>query len=132
MAAAVYLNHNFFMVSVLLIEDAADLRAEIKLGLEKAGHTVTEAASGDEGIVLFAKQPVDVVITDVIMDKGEGIETLHRLHDRAPELPVIAISGNPRSSTYLRLAETFGVDHTLEKPFPFGVLQATIETLVHH
>ena len=114
MEQAALLNNNFLMVYVLLIEDDADLRLEMKMGLEKAGHTVSESAGGHEGLSLFAQQPADVVISDVVMDDGEGIETMRRLHRLESGLPVIAISGNP---TYLKSMETLGAAFGLLKPF---------------
>lgn len=127
MARAVVLNHYFCMVFVLLIEDDADLLAEMKLGLEKAGHTVEGAASGDKGIALFDRQPIDVVITDVIMDDGEGIETLRQLRDRVPDFPIIAISGNP---FYLKNMKMLGATIGLLKPFSIKALNQVVRQVL--
>ncbi|MDA0306833.1 MAG: response regulator [Proteobacteria bacterium] len=106
-----------------MIDDNADYRAELKLSLEKSGHVVRAAAGGNEGLALFAEQPVDVVITDVIMDEGEGVETMRQLHRLAPGLPVIAISGNP---SYLKSMEKLGAFSWLLKPFSFKELNEAV------
>lgn len=83
-------NHNNFMVSVLLIDDDDDgFREEIRIGLERAGFRVTAVESGNNGIKIFKQNPHDVIITDVVMDRGEGIETMNRLHDLDPGVPGI-------------------------------------------
>lgn len=81
-------NHNNFMVSVLLIDDDG-FREEIRIGLERAGFRVTAVESGNNGIKIFKQNPHDVIITDVVMDRGEGIETMNRLHDLDPGVPGI-------------------------------------------
>jgi len=111
------------MVYILLIDDNADYRTELKLSLEKSGHVVIEAGGGDEGLALFAEQPVDVVITDVVMDEGEGVETMRQLHCLAPGLPIIAISGN---QSYLHSMEKLGAAFWLLKPFPIKELNEAI------
>jgi len=111
------------MVCILLIDDNADYRAELKLSLEKAGHGVRAVAGGNEGLALFAERPVDVVITDVIMDEGEGVETMCQLHRLAPGLPVIAISGN---LSYLKSMEKLGASFWLLKPFSSEELNEAI------
>lgn len=111
------------MVYILLIDDDEDFRSELKLSLEKSGHGVIDAGGGNEGLTLFTEQPVDVVITDVIMDEGEGIETMRQLHRLAPELPVIAISGN---LSYLKSMEKLGAAFWLLKPFPIRELNEVI------
>ena len=62
------------MVSILLIDDNPQFRHEVRLGLEDAGYRVIEASSGDEGLNAFKRDPQDVVITNVVMDHGEGVE----------------------------------------------------------
>ena len=82
------------MVSILLIDDNPQFRHEVRLGLEDAGYRVIEASSGDEGLNAFKRDPQDVVITNVVMDHGEGVETMRWIHDLSPDVPVIAISAH--------------------------------------
>lgn len=119
------------MAKVLLIDDNEEFRHLLHDRLRDEGHDVRTAESGSVGLRLVAEFSPNIVITDIFMPGTEGLDVILALKENHPGIKIIAISGNPRSSTYLRLAETFGVDHILEKPFPFGVLQTTIETLAH-
>jgi DNA-binding response OmpR family regulator len=108
---------------ILLIEDDAPFRDALRVGLEDAGHEVVEAASGHDGLDRFNDSAPDLVITDVVMNDGEGIEVVMTLKKLAPGLPVIAISGNPE---YLRHSRTLGASQTLLKPFAMRTLLACI------
>lgn len=112
------------MVSVLLIDDDDDFREEIRIGLERAGFRVTAVESGDDGVEIFKQDPHDVVITDVVMDRGEGIGTMNRLHNLAPGLPVIAVSGH---EDYLKTMKKLGATHSLFKPFKLASLIDALE-----
>ena len=114
------------MVSVLLIDDDIHLCEEIRLGLEGAGYEVTVAAGGDDGLAAYEREPHDVVITDVVMDDGEGVETMRRLHQLAPGLPVIAISAH---ETYLETMTKLGASRSLYKPFKMTALIAAVTEL---
>ncbi|MFN0011159.1 MAG: HDOD domain-containing protein [Phycisphaerales bacterium] len=64
------------MGNVLLIDDSADIRTLIQRVLAKAGHTVTAAASADEGLAALLKQPVDIVLLDLEMPDKDGTTCL--------------------------------------------------------
>ena len=84
------------MARILIIDDEDDLRATLRQMLEQDGHEVSEAANGAHGLELYEKDSPDLIITDVIMPKKEGVETIIALHRSAPNLPIIAISGGGR------------------------------------
>ncbi len=107
------------MARILIIDDNAALRATLRQMLEHAGHQVTEAANGAEGIRFFEQDAPDLVITDIFMPDKEGIETIIALHRANAELPIIAISGGGRvdAMDYLTAAKKLGARHALSKPF---------------
>ena len=114
------------MVSILLIDDNPQFRQEVRLGLEDAGYRVTEASSGGEGLNAFKRDPQDVVITDVVMDHGEGVETMRWIHDLSPDVPVIAISAH---EPYLRTMDKLGAARILAKPFRISVLIEAVDSV---
>lgn len=113
------------MARVLLIEDDEDLLATLTQQLENAGHSVLPAPGGTVALTIAKSSPVDVVVTDVIMRTGEGIETLRTLKGLYPDMPVIAMSGNP---AYLESMKSLGAAAILRKPFRFERLLAEIES----
>jgi DNA-binding response OmpR family regulator len=106
------------MAKILLIDDDEGLRPMLARCLKKHGHEVAEAANGEEGLAVIARNPVELVITDLVMPEKEGVETIRFLRANHPTVRVIAISGlSGRTDFYLKLAAKFGADLTLAKPF---------------
>ena len=96
--------------------------------LASAGHTVTVAQDGEQGLALLLKTatPVDLAIIDLFMPGREGIETLTDLRKRFPQLPLIAMSGMALADEMLKIAALLGVKATLKKPFPIDHLLKTV------
>ncbi len=84
------------MARILIIDDEDELRILLRQMLEHAGHEVTEAVNGAEGIELYERDTHELIITDIIMPEMEGVETMLALRRTDPELPIIAISGGGR------------------------------------
>lgn len=119
------------MAIILLIDDDDLLRGMLAKTLELEGHTVFQADNGQAGIDLFHSQRPDLVITDLVMPVQEGVETIMRLRQLSPRLPIIAMSGGvPNSKLYLTIAAKIGAHRILPKPFtPQRLLEAVNETL---
>lgn len=110
------------MANILLIEDEEMLRALFCEVLEIYGHAVTAAANGEEAIVLF-NDSIELVITDMNMPRKSGLQTAAALRQRAPNVPIIAMSGHPGQSEELsRFATERGANRFLFKPFTPQVL----------
>lgn len=107
------------MPRILVIDDDAQLRKMLRKTLEKAGHTVTEAPDGAAGTKLFRAAPADLVITDIIMEEGGGLEMIMSLRRDFPNVKIIAISGGGKvvKVDFLSMAESVGAQLTLGKPF---------------
>ncbi len=79
--------------SILVVDDDAQQRRSLKLGLELSGFQTMEAAGGEEGLRLLEDHPVDLVITDLMMPGVNGLHFARRLQQRFPNLPVVLTSG---------------------------------------
>ena len=106
------------MERILVIDDDAQVLDVFHLILASEGYEVLKAFNGNEGIKLHREDPVDLIITDLIMPEKEGIETIRELTAEFPEVKIIAISGGGRvtSDNYLPMAKMFGAKRTLVKP----------------
>ena len=120
------------MAHILLIDDDDDVRTMIRLTLVQFGHTVIEARNGREGLALFPHAAADLVITDIVMPEGEGLEVLMALRRHVPPVKVMAISGGGRVSAadYLHMAKAMGAAKVLAKPFSAEVLLAAVNELL--
>jgi DNA-binding response OmpR family regulator len=106
------------MARVLIIDDDDGVRALLRRVLERAGHDVTEAADGKQGLRQFHQVPADLIIVDIFMPEKEGLDTILEIREVAPHVKTIAISGGGMTGSleYLDYADTFGVDRTFTKP----------------
>lgn len=120
------------MSRILLIEDDRSLCRALRLALEKFGYVVFEASDGREGLRAYQAEPVDLVVTDMIMPEMEGVETIRALLKLNPSLKIIAITGGGRGTPdgYLRLATQFGAAKVFAKPFEIGDLCGAVEQLL--
>ncbi|MFO0725743.1 MAG: sigma-54 dependent transcriptional regulator [Myxococcota bacterium] len=80
------------MASVLVIDDNETVREGVAAVCLRMKHEVQEAESGDKGIALLAKRPVDLVITDLKMDGLDGIGVLKKIKESWPDTAVIVMT----------------------------------------
>ena len=120
------------MKRILVIDDDIQMREMLRQVLERAKYEVEDAADGKIGTNIHRQQPVDMVITDLIMPEKEGIETIRELRRDFPQLKIIAISGGGRigANGYLNVAKTIGADATFSKPFELKELIETVKKLL--
>jgi CheY-like chemotaxis protein len=120
------------MARILLIEDDEPLRKTLGRLFLRSGYEVAEAENGRTALQEMARQPADLVITDLIMPEVEGVETIRSLRRQYPGIKIIAMSGGGRSSAegYLRIAQNLGAQRVLAKPLtPWELLEAIRELL---
>jgi CheY-like chemotaxis protein len=119
------------MASILLIDDMPTVRRAIGTVLRNAGHSVTEAGDGEEGLQAARASRFDLVITDILMPRRDGTDVVLQLTATAPRPPVLAISGGSGAlseTDALRLA-ALRADATLAKPFENHELLAIVDRL---
>jgi CheY-like chemotaxis protein len=107
------------MKRILIADDDESLRRLFVRVLTRAGYDVGEAVDGMDALEKCWLSPPDLLITDLIMPRKEGCETIALIRQRFPEVRIIAMSGGGRGSAvdYLKIAERFGAARVLAKPF---------------
>jgi len=122
------------VAKVLLIEDDEDFREFFAGGLRQNGHVVTVASSGEFVMSEIGKidfgATFDVIITDILMPDVDGLEVIRVLKAACPKCKIIAMSAGGRrngSEIYLHLADAFGVEATLAKPFGISELCEAVD-----
>jgi DNA-binding response OmpR family regulator len=120
------------MPLILVIDDEVHIRTLLREMLERSGYEVMDAPDGAAGIRLYRENPADLVITDIIMPKKEGLETITDLRIEFPEVKIIAMSGGGTvgPESYLQIAEGFGALRIFAKPFKMNELLAAIQELL--
>jgi CheY-like chemotaxis protein len=84
-------------MTVLVVDDESVIRRVVRRALERDGAEVLEAEGGETALALLQRgaNPVDLVITDLAMPGIGGLALAEVLSVFRPELPVLAMSGNP-------------------------------------
>lgn len=115
------------MSRILIIDDEVIIRNLLRRILEGAGHEVFEAENGKVGVELFHRQPVDLVITDLIMKVQGGLQTIAEIRQLRPTQKIIAISGGSVTATEtLDDALKAGVNFAVRKPFTISQILAAV------
>jgi len=92
--------------TLLVVDDDEDIRLILRDEFCDLGYNVVTAIDGEEGLVAFNEQNIDVVVLDLEMPKLSGEEVALKLQNQAPSVPVIIYTGNAE-----RLKERIGVKY---------------------
>jgi len=120
------------MATILIIDDEEAILGFLKEWLMYEGFNVLTAIDGIEGMKLFNDNQVDLVITDMIMPRKGGIETIIEMKKICPDIKIIAMSGGGHSlpESYLGIAKEAGAKYTFEKPFKTSDLLTAVYELL--
>lgn len=112
--------------TILIVDDESEIRALIRLHVERHGMRAREAVSGRAAIEVLQGRPVDLVVLDLMMEESSGFEVLHHLRDTRSDTLVIVASARRNESDKV---ETLGLgaDDYVTKPFSPGELVARIQ-----
>lgn len=118
---------------ILVIDDDPDMRESLAKVLEAKGHEVIVAGDGQEGMAAFRAHSPDLVITDLVMPRKEGLETIMELRRDHPNTRIIAMSGGTRhdETVFLRAAQKLGAHRWLQKPFGLDQLLGAVNDLLN-
>ena len=120
------------LANILIVDDDTAVQATIRLLLERAGHGVVVANDGRKGLAIFETGDFDLLFLDIFMPGMDGLETMRRVHQQQPGIPIIVISGNPVTYDYgsgpdfLTMATKLGAVRSLQKPFKPAALLAAV------
>jgi signal transduction histidine kinase/CheY-like chemotaxis protein len=115
--------------TIVIVEDEPLVRAVTARVLGRAGYTVIEAEDGEEALQMVRRhEPVDLVISDVVMARLGGLELAKRLAVERPGVPVLLMSGYNQEEMPAN-DETIGF---LQKPFSPSELLQTVSRLLAH
>ena len=102
-------------LEVLEVDDDPAIRDSLRRVIEHAGHTVTEAESGERALAILDGQRVDAVLLDIAMPGINGLEALVRIREMAPDTGVIVVTGEGTVANALKAGQRGAYDF-IEKP----------------
>lgn len=123
------------MQEILIIDDDLDFNESLTKMLSRKGYGVRQATTGQGGVDLFKKHPVDLVIADILLPDRDGVNVILDIQKALPGIKIIAISGGGHCASgeeYLNDIQLLcNVQHTLAKPFQCNQLFDLIDGLFH-
>jgi len=112
--------------SVLYIEDEQILCDKISRFLSKIFNQVDTASNGEEGLKKYFKKPYDIVITDILMPKMNGIEFIYKIREQNKDQEIIVLSAYTNAS-YLTESIELNVTGYIIKPVKFNQMINVLE-----
>jgi CheY-like chemotaxis protein len=120
------------MTRVLVVDDDPLVCMAIEISLERHGFEVTIADGGETGLRALEDASFDLMIVDIFMPHMRGFESVRIFHERAPAIPLVAMSGyafaniDAPAPDFLRMALELGAARCLRKPFTPAALLTVI------
>ena len=118
---------------ILVVDDDPMVCMAIEIYLQRNDFRVTIADGGEAGLRALENEQFDLMIVDIFMPHMRGFESIRIFHDRAPAIPLIAMSGyafadlNSPAPDFLRMALELGAARCLRKPFTPDALLAAVK-----
>lgn len=117
------------MSTILIVDDEADLREAIAFDFKRRKFNVITAASGHEAMKLIESQAVDIVLSDVRMPDGDGIQLLDWIKERNTLMPVVMFI-TAFADISVEEAYDKGAEAVFAKPFDRKMLMAAVERAI--
>ncbi len=121
------------MKKILVIDDDQQFNEMICMALSDTGYEVITAPDGLKGVQMFTAERPDLVISDLYMPEKEGLETVMELRQIDKAIRILVVSGGSphmKMSDMFTMAEMFGADAVLPKPFSISTLLQKVKELV--
>jgi DNA-binding response OmpR family regulator len=113
---------------ILSVEDDERIRTAVKLALEDEGWVMEGAETGEQALEIFARNPTDVVLIDIMLPGIDGFEVCRSLR-RSSDVPIIMVTARADTHDVVAGLEA-GADDYLTKPFAPKELSAWIRALL--
>lgn len=117
------------MTKILVVDDEEPIVDAISYNLKKEGLMVETASDADECISRFLSGSPDLVILDVMLPSGNGLDLCRRLHRHNAALPVLLLTARAAEADCLRGFDA-GADDYVVKPFSMRELMARVHSLL--
>ncbi|OQA34395.1 MAG: Transcriptional regulatory protein AfsQ1 [Betaproteobacteria bacterium ADurb.Bin341] len=117
-------------LKVLVVDDNRTNLHILNVFLNKLGHTVIQAQSGDEALRRFEEESPDLILLDIMMPAPDGFEVARRIraHQSETWIPIIFLSALDRDENLVEGLDAGGDDY-LTKPINFVVLEARMRSM---
>lgn len=114
------------MSKILVVDDELSMREFLEILLQKEGHEIETAASGEEAVRRLESNAYDLIICDIMMAPGSGMEVLKRARELDPDSMVIMITAYASAENAVEAMKMGAYDY-ITKPFQVDEIKLVIE-----
>src|SRR5712675_5997 len=114
---------------ILVVEDESKVARALREGLERQGHQIVIAPTGEEGFFLVNAEEFDLVILDLMLPGRDGLQVLSTLRKRGLQTPVLILTARDAIEDRVQGLDK-GADDYLVKPFAMTELVARTKALL--
>ncbi len=116
---------------VLVVDDEPSIISTLVDSLEALGYQAIGAGNGNEALEIIGKDNLDLVITDIRMPEKNGIDLLHEIKDKRPDLPVVIITAYPLAYPPEQAIKE-GADGYIAKPFRINQIDTLLAKILYN
>lgn len=117
------------MSKILLIEDEKSLKQGLEFLLDTAGYQTVSVIDAEEAQQIFQHDDFDLIITDLMLPKGDGQTVIQMARKKSPAFPVICLTAYIDSDLARNVKHLVG-NYLFEKPIEFDKLLTNIQTIL--
>jgi DNA-binding response OmpR family regulator len=114
--------------TILLVDDEESVQKLLTYPLERDGFRVVQARTGDEALIRFESDPIDLVVLDVMLPRLDGLEVCKRLRARST-VPIIMLTARDDELDKV-LGLELGADDYITKPFSIREFRSRVRALL--
>lgn len=114
------------MEKILVVDDELSMREFLEIMLKKAGYDVENVADPEQALLRIENDSYDLVITDVLMPRMNGLELLKKIKEVSPEVIVLMMTAFASTETAVQAMKEGAYDY-ITKPFKVDEIQLIIE-----
>jgi two-component system chemotaxis response regulator CheY len=120
------------MATILICDDDELYREVAAAAFNDCGHQILFAANGDQALAMIMANPVDVLVTDLVMPGKDGLELIKDVRRTDKPVSVLAMTAGLASlkDPLLIAASAFGADDVIQKPFRPIAMRQKVDALL--
>lgn len=119
-----------FDIKLLYVEDEEDIREEVEDFLSFRVKEVIVARDGVEGLKMYREHRPDIVITDVMMPKMNGLDMIKAIREEFENVPVVVMTAFRKSDINMGMIEDLEIENIVSKPVdPYKIIDAIKKAL---
>jgi DNA-binding response OmpR family regulator len=114
---------------ILLVEDELNIARPLQFNLEQEGYEVRTTPSGKEALALYANEPFDLIILDLMLEEVDGFEVARQVRQHNEKLPILMLTARSAVDDRIHGLE-LGADDYIVKPFHLRELLLRVERML--